>query len=336
MSLLGASERNLKLIREALGVNIAARDDVVRVSGESQAVHAAREVLDRLTEKARRRKNLSRADVLRIIADAGDRPSMESLAGSTNPSPGERALGALWGDRLDVYVNGKPVAARSGNQQAYLDSIRDYDLVFAVGPAGTGKTYLAVAAAVHLLKIGKLRKVVLARPAVEAGEKLGFLPGDMEAKINPYLRPLFDALNDMMDYDTIRRFITSDVIEVAPLAFLRGRTLNDAIIILDEAQNTTRGQMKMFLTRMGQRSKMIVTGDTTQIDLPDPRESGLIDAARRLRRVPGIGFVSLSRADIVRHNLVQRIVDAYGDEQTKQHADLDFMRDDKGPDEAHA
>jgi phosphate starvation-inducible PhoH-like protein len=192
--------------------------------------------------------------------------------------------------------------------------MRTHDMVFGVGPAGTGKTYLAVASAVHLLRADRVRRVILVRPAVEAGEKLGFLPGDLEAKVNPYLRPLFDALGDMMDYATIRRFMESDVVEVVPLAFMRGRTLNHAVIILDEAQNTTRGQMQMFLTRMGEGSKVIVTGDVTQIDLPDPRESGLVDAARRLSRVPGVAFVALDRSDVVRHELVQRIVDAYGEE----------------------
>jgi phosphate starvation-inducible PhoH-like protein len=225
--------------------------------------------------------------------------------------------GPLWDGTIDVYSAGRPIRPRTPNQERYLDAIRIHDLVFGIGPAGTGKTYLAVAAAVHLLRSDRARKVILARPAVEAGERLGFLPGDLEAKVNPYLRPLFDALNDMMDYATIRRFMETDVVQVVPLAFMRGRTLNNAIIILDEAQNTTRGQMQMFLTRMGQGSKMIVTGDVTQIDLPKPAESGLIDAARRLSRVPGIGFVTLDRSDVVRHSLVQKIVDAYGEEGQK-------------------
>jgi phosphate starvation-inducible PhoH-like protein len=191
-------------------------------------------------------------------------------------------------------------------------------MVFAIGPAGTGKTYLAVAAAVHLLKVGRVRKVILVRPAVEAGEKLGFLPGDLQAKVNPYLRPLFDALHDMMDFGTIKKFVLSDVVEVVPLAYMRGRTLNRSVIILDEAQNTTRTQMKMFLTRMGQGSKIIVTGDTTQIDLPDPAQSGLIDAARQLRNVVGIGWVQLDERDIVRHSLVQRVVEAYGTSENQR------------------
>jgi phosphate starvation-inducible PhoH-like protein len=218
-----------------------------------------------------------------------------------------------WGEDLSVYVGGRPVRARTANQKIYLDAIRDHDLVFGLGPAGTGKTYLAVAAAVHMLRTENARKVILVRPAVEAGERLGFLPGDLQQKVNPYLRPLLDALNDMVDFATIKRFMMNDVVEVIPLAYMRGRTLNQSIIILDEAQNTTRGQMQMFLTRMGNGSKMIITGDPSQIDLPDPRESGLLDAARRLARVPGVSFIHMGQEDIVRHPLVQRIVEAYAD-----------------------
>jgi len=275
-------------------------------------VNAARETLDALIEGASHHRPMTQQQVLNAIAEASARASARPALFEDPETEG--ALEAAWDDRLDVYVGGRPLSARTPNQQAYLDALMGNDLVFAIGPAGTGKTYLAVAAAVHLLKRERVRKIVLVRPAVEAGEKLGFLPGDMEAKVNPYLRPLFDALHDMMDFPTIKRFMANDVVEVAPLAFMRGRTLNDAAIILDEAQNTTRAQMKMFLTRMGQRSKLVVTGDTTQIDLEDPRDSGLIDAVRRLRRVRGIGFVTLTGADIVRHGLVQRIVDAYGGE----------------------
>ncbi|MBY0263533.1 MAG: PhoH family protein, partial [Phycisphaerales bacterium] len=239
--------------------------------------------------------------------------------------------GPAWDDHLDVYAAGRPVRAKTVNQQAYLDTIRDNDLVFGIGPAGTGKTYLAVAAAVHLLKRERIKRVILCRPAVEAGEKLGFLPGDLQQKVNPYLRPLLDALGDMMDYTTLKRFMLSDVIEVIPLAYMRGRTLNRSVIILDEAQNTTRGQMQMFLTRMGHGSKMIVTGDTTQIDLPEPAQSGLVDAARRLRRIPGIGFVTLDKQDIVRHRLVQRIVEAYGPGEHERPAPVDLEGGADGP-----
>ncbi len=316
VGLLGAADRNLKMIREALGVNISARDDVVHLSGEPEAVHAARRVFERLGDAAGRDQPLSRREVLGLIADISeDARSLDELA---SPGVPAEADGPDWNGRLTVYAPGRGVSARSLNQQHYLDSIRDHDLVFCTGPAGAGKTYLAVAAAVHLLRLGRVRKVVLTRPAVEAGEKLGFLPGDLQAKVNPYLRPLFDALEDMMDFGTLKRLILNDVVEVAPLAYMRGRTLNNAVIILDEAQNTSRVQMKMFLTRIGERSRAIVVGDPTQTDLPDPRESGLIDAIRRLKRTPGIGFVALDKVDIVRHHLVQRIVEAYGEEDAAQ------------------
>ena len=293
--LLGSAERNLKMIREALGVHVTARDDTIRVSGDHGAVSTARAIIDRIGNASKRGEPLSREQVLEVIASEAGR----------RDGPGREGV------RLSAYSGGRQVAPRSENQRAYIEAIERHDMVFATGPAGTGKTYLAVAAAVHLLRTERVRKVVLVRPAVEAGEKLGFLPGDIEAKVNPYLRPLLDALHDMMEYAQIRRFMESDVVELVPLAFMRGRTLNNAAIILDEAQNTTRGQMQMFLTRMGQGSRVIVTGDTTQIDLPDPRESGLIDALRRLSRVPGIATVGLTRDDVVRHPLVQRVVDAY-------------------------
>ncbi|MDX2131148.1 MAG: PhoH family protein [Planctomycetota bacterium] len=306
---LGPAERTLKLLREALGVNVSARDGRVHVTGDRAPVLVARNVLEELSSSALRGEEMpTRQRVLDLISG-----ETEAIGDGNEP------IGSVdaWDGKLHVYAAGRPVRAQTPNQEAYLDAIRGNDLVFAIGPAGTGKTYLAVAAAVHLLKTGRVKRVILARPAVEAGEKLGFLPGDLRAKVNPYLRPLFDALADMMDYATLRRFMENDVVEVSPLAFMRGRTLNNAVIILDEAQNSTKGQMKMFLTRLGHGSRMIVTGDATQIDLPDPTDSGLIDAARRLARTPGVGFVTFGRADVVRHNLVQRIIDAYGDEDDR-------------------
>jgi phosphate starvation-inducible PhoH-like protein len=311
VALFGPAERNLKMIRESLGVSITARDRVLRVRGDVGSVDAARRVIERLIERAERSAVMTRMEVLNIIAEAGTEAVRSGRRlGEEDYAPEGDDL-VPWTEALDVYAGGRQVSPRSPNQEAYLEAIRTHDLVFTTGPAGTGKTYLAVAAAIHLLKSGRVKKAILARPAVEAGEKLGFLPGDQFAKVNPYLRPLLDALHDMMDYATIKRFMAADVIEIVPLAFMRGRTLNDAVIILDEAQNTTRGQMHMFLTRMGQRSKMIVTGDTTQIDIEDPRESGLIDAIRRLRRTRGVEMVTLDRSDVVRHELVQRIIDAY-------------------------
>ncbi len=313
VTMLGLGDRNLKIIREALGVSVLAREGTVHVTGERESVAAARGVLERLSGAAERSETLSRQQVIDLIGQA--------VAGHTQPRYGRDAdeetvpAGPPWEDHLDVYVGSRRVQAMTANQQVYIDAIRDHDMVFGIGPAGTGKTYLAVAAAVHMLKHQRTQKVILCRPAVEAGERLGFLPGDLQQKVNPYLRPLLDALHDMMDYATVKRFMLSDVMEVIPLAYMRGRTLNNAVIILDEAQNTTRGQMQMFLTRMGHGSKVIVTGDVTQIDLPEPTSSGLIDAARRLRRIRGISFVTLDKQDIVRHRLVQRIVEAYGHEQ---------------------
>lgn len=319
----GSGERNLKLLREALGVAVTNRDGTIQLRGEEPGLGVARRVLEELARRSRAGVSLSREEVLDLIASESGRARRDYAKGRS----------ATWDGRLRVYAAGQPVEPKTDNQRLYLDAIRSNDLTFGFGPAGTGKTYLAVAAAVHMLREGEVSRVILCRPAVEAGEKLGFLPGGLEEKVNPYLRPLLDALHDMMEYRDLRRFLESDVVEVVPLAFMRGRTLNGAIIILDEAQNTTKGQMKMFLTRMGHGSKMIVTGDTTQIDLPDPAESGLIDAVRRLRRVPGIGMVALTGQDVVRHKLVQRIVDAYGsseDHRAYREAVEEALREDPG------
>jgi phosphate starvation-inducible PhoH-like protein len=316
--MLGLGDRNLKIIREGLGVQVAAREGSVRIKGTRESVTAADSVIRRLRDASATHEPLDRPAVLDLVSRAAAgllsaEPASNGAGRASQPAPSPVRRGAFGPDEeLDVYVGGQRVRARTENQQAYLEAIRSHDLVFGIGPAGTGKTYLAVAVAVHLLKRERARKLILVRPAVEAGERLGLLPGDLGAKVIPYLRPLLDALHDMMDFPTIKRFMMNDVIEVVPLAYMRGRTLNGAVIILDEAQNTTRGQMHMFLTRMGHGSKMIVTGDTTQIDLEDPRTSGLIDAARRLRRIQGISFVTLTERDIVRHHLVQRIVEAYG------------------------
>jgi phosphate starvation-inducible protein PhoH and related proteins len=212
---------------------------------------------------------------------------------------------------VDVKQPGRSVRARTPGQEAYIEAIRNHDLVFCIGPAGTGKTYLAVATAIEALKAQQIRKIVLVRPAVEAGESLGYLPGDLLSKINPYLRPLLDALGEMIDYDQVKRYMADDIIEVVPLAYMRGRTLNNAFIIMDEAQNTTVSQMKMFLTRMGVNSKVVVSGDTSQVDLPSHTRSGLTDAIARLKRIHGCAQVILSKEDIVRHRLVEAIVRAY-------------------------
>lgn len=311
-AVVGPAERNLKIIRESLGVTIWSRDLSLRIGGDSSAVGQAVQVIEQLRSHAARRRTMNRQELLNLIAEAGRMPTPEIVREANdglNPDHG-----------LAVYSSSKRIRAITDGQKHYLETLYKHDLTFCIGPAGTGKTFLAVAAAVAALKTGRARKLVLVRPAVEAGEKLGFLPGDMQQKVNPYLRPLLDALHDMMDFEQIQRFMACDVIEIIPLAFMRGRTLNDAVIILDEGQNTTRSQMMMFLTRLGHGSKMIVTGDTTQIDLEDPRESGLIDAVRRLRRFREVGMVTLDKADIVRHSLVQRIVEAYGDEKSTSRA----------------
>lgn len=299
LALFGSADKNLRLIRDTFGIQVIGRDDEIRLLGDREQVGKAAAVLDHLQRALRRQDWLSTDDVGKAIGRASDDVRKRSA------------------DEIDVYAKGGAIKPKTAGQKKYIDAILHHDLTFCVGPAGTGKTYLAVAAAASFLKQGHAKRIVLARPAVEAGERLGFLPGDMQAKVNPYLRPLFDALHDMIDIEQVKRFMVNDVIEVIPLAFMRGRTLNDSIIILDEAQNTTASQMLMFLTRLGHDSKMIVTGDATQIDLPKDVRSGLVDAMEKLSGIRGIGMVELERGDIVRHPLVQNIVDAYeqnGDE----------------------
>ena len=293
LALFGSADRYLRMIRETFGVQIVSREDELRIAGERDQVSKVAAVLDQMQRKLRRQDWLSSEDVGQAIGLA-----MQQMH--------ERSA-----DEIDVYAKGHAIKPKTDGQKLYLEAILKHDLTFCVGPAGTGKTYLAVAAAASMLKHGQAKRIVLARPAVEAGERLGFLPGDLQAKVNPYLRPLFDALHDMMDFEQVKRFMLNDVIEVIPLAFMRGRTLNDSVIILDEAQNTTASQMLMFLTRLGHDSKMIVTGDATQVDLPNGTVSGLDDAVQKLGGIKGIAVVTLGRSDIVRHRLVQSIVNAY-------------------------
>jgi phosphate starvation-inducible protein PhoH and related proteins len=293
LAVFGSRDQYLRQVRDALGVKVLARHGEVRVEGEPERVAQARRVFEELRALYRRKRSITPGEVAEVIETA--------VQGDAVDEPGQVTIRE--GNRL--------VKPRTDGQARYLRSLRDYELVFCIGPAGTGKTYLAVASAVAALRRGQIKKIVLVRPAVEAGEHLGFLPGDLEAKINPYLRPLLDALHDLMEYDQIRRYMGNDLIEIAPLAYMRGRTLNDAVIILDEGQNATVPQMKMFLTRMGQNARIVVTGDITQVDLPPDSVSGLADAVRRLRHVPGVGTVLLDKSDIVRHPLVQAIVNAY-------------------------
>jgi phosphate starvation-inducible PhoH-like protein len=293
LALFGSADRHLRLIRDAFKVQLVNRDDELRLAGEPDAVARAARVLDALQKKLRRQDWLTTQEVEQAMG----------VADGAEPSPST--------ERIETFSKGQAVRAKTPGQSKYLTAVADNDLTICTGPAGTGKTYLAVAAAASLLKRGQAKRLLLARPAVEAGERLGFLPGDLQAKVNPYLRPLFDALNDMMDFEQVKRFMMNDVIEVVPLAFMRGRTLNDSVIILDEAQNTTVSQMLMFLTRLGKGSKMIVSGDVTQVDLPPGTPSGLADALRKLQGIKGIATVELDKADIVRHRLVQNIVEAY-------------------------
>jgi phosphate starvation-inducible PhoH-like protein len=293
VAIFGPRDQHLRRIRSALGVGVSARDDTIQIEGEEPAVLRAAEIFEQLDRLAHDHGAIEPDEVTRLLAAAsGQTPAVR-------PEP------------IEVHRPGRQLTPRSAGQAAYVQAIRDHDVVVCTGPAGTGKTFLAVAMAVSYLRSEQVKKIVLARPAVEAGESLGYLPGDLQAKINPYLRPLMDAIREMMDYDLLKRLTEQDIVEMIPLAYMRGRTLNNAFIILDEAQNTTVSQMKMFLTRLGHGSKMVISGDTTQIDLPADRTSGLVDAMRRLQGVAGCGRVQLGGADIVRHPLVQRIVEAY-------------------------
>jgi phosphate starvation-inducible PhoH-like protein len=295
LSLFGPRDQHLRTIREALGVAITHRDGEIKLRGEEGPVAQAKAALTQLNTRLDEQGAIEVEQVADVLAEVTGK--------RMGPAP----------TPVEVQAARK-VVPRTQGQARYIQSIRDHDITFAVGPAGTGKTYLAVAVAVEALKQAQIRKIVLVRPAVEAGESLGFLPGDLHAKINPYLRPLLDALHEMIDYDAMKRYMEQDVIEVVPLAYMRGRTLNESFIILDEGQNTTIAQMKMFLTRMGLGSKIVISGDTTQIDLPRPSASGLIDALARLRDIEGVSIVQLNKSDIVRHKLVQEIVRAYEDE----------------------
>ncbi len=289
----GVNNSNMTLIRNLFPkLRIAARGSVIKAIGEEGETADFERKIKELEAYAVKYNKLTEDVILDIVK--GDAPK------------------ALKSDGVIIYgINGKPIAGRTPNQQLLVDTFSKNDLTFALGPAGTGKTYVAIALAVRALKNKEVRKIILSRPAVEAGEKLGFLPGDMKDKIDPYLQPLYDALEDMIPAVKLKEYLETNVIQIAPLAFMRGRTLNDAVIVLDEAQNTTTHQIKMFLTRLGMNAKMIVTGDATQIDLPRSVNSGLIQALKILKGVQGIGLVEFGKKDIVRHALVQRIVEAY-------------------------
>jgi phosphate starvation-inducible PhoH-like protein len=298
--LFGSRDQNLRAIREVLGVRLIARGDELHIEGDEFSVNQAERVFQQLRDLLRHQGRLSTEEVrtiLDVVQQGSDRQSIQNLT----PVDG-----------------GRHVRPRTDGQARYVRAMQENDLTFSIGPAGTGKTFLAVGMAVNLLRQGQVKRIVLVRPAVEAGERLGFLPGDIVAKVNPYLRPLFDALNDMMVPEQVKRYMENDIIEIVPLAYMRGRTLNQAVIILDEGQNTTIPQMKMFLTRMGNGSKIIVTGDITQVDLPRQMRSGLIDAVHRLRDLDQIAIIYLNESDIVRHPLVQKIVRAYEEDKARK------------------
>lgn len=297
----GVNNANMQMIKALFPkLRIVARGDVIKVMGDEEEMCAFEEAILALEKHCARYNSLNEEAILDIIK--GNKPQIEKT-----------------GDVIVYSVTGKPITPRSTNQLKLVKEFDKNDMIFAIGPAGSGKTYTAIALAVRALKNKEIKKITLSRPAVEAGEKLGFLPGDMKDKIDPYLQPLYDALQDMIPAAKLKEYMELNIIQIAPLAFMRGRTLNDAIVILDEAQNTTTQQIKMFLTRMGMNTKMIVTGDMTQIDLPSSQTSGLVQAIKILKGVKGISFIELNKKDIVRHKLVTRIVEAYEkfEEKTK-------------------
>ncbi|PYZ98685.1 phosphate starvation-inducible protein PhoH [Alteribacter lacisalsi] len=296
-ALFGPNDRHLTRLEEKLNVTILTRGEQVTVVGNEDTVGLVQNVLYTLLQLIRKGTSLQERDVV-YAAQMAEKGQLEQLLD-------------LFDEKITVNAKGKPILAKTIGQRHYVSSIRKRDIVFGIGPAGTGKTYLAVVMAVHALKEGHVKRIVLTRPAVEAGENLGFLPGDLKEKVDPYLRPLYDGLHDVLGMEQTERMLERGTIEIAPLAYMRGRTLDDSFVILDEAQNTTREQIKMFLTRLGFGSKMVITGDLTQIDLPRGKQSGLKAATGILSGVSGIDFHYLEASDVVRHTLVQKIIDAY-------------------------
>lgn len=305
LAVFGSCDENIRLLEQALGVTVVCRGTELKVSGPEEAVQKARRAVDAMLSLREGGTPLEEQAVRYCIslADAGEEEKVQELAGGC----------------IAITAKGRPVRPKTLGQKQYVEAILKNAVTFGVGPAGTGKTYLAVAMAVKAFKARQVSRIILTRPAVEAGEKLGFLPGDLQNKVDPYLRPLYDALFDMLGAETYQKLLEKQLIEVAPLAYMRGRTLDDAFIILDEAQNTSPEQMKMFLTRMGTGSKVVVTGDVTQIDLPDKARSGLVDALQVLKNVQGIAMMFFSEKDVVRHRLVQEIIRAYDKAQAARH-----------------
>ena len=313
-SLFGPRDENLRVLEDGLNVTIDLKSDSVEIEGASQDVRRAEQVFsdfDHLQTSGHQFNNGDLSSMLKVLA-TDQNATLRGLAEAGR----QRSFGK------------RTVQPKSVNQRRYLDAIENNDMIFGIGPAGTGKTYLAVAMAISALIAKKVNRIILARPAVEAGERLGFLPGTLQEKVDPYLRPLYDALYDMLEPEKVDRYLEKNIIEIAPIAFMRGRTLNDAFIIMDEAQNTTSEQMKMFVTRMGFNSKAVITGDITQIDLPNSKRSGLVEAIDILHRVNGIAFVHFDETDVVRHHLVQRIIRAY--DEHKAHVEEQFSLYDNG------
>ena len=305
ISVFGSFDENIRLIEHELGVTVVSRDSMLKVSGEdAESVMLATHTIENLMSLAARGEVINEQNVRYVLqlVRAGKESQVQQLAG----------------DVICITAKGKPIKAKTMGQKRYVEAIKDNVITLGIGPAGTGKTYLAVAAAVAAFRAKEVNRIILTRPAVEAGERLGFLPGDLQSKVDPYLRPLYDALFDMLGAETYNKYLERGNIEVAPLAYMRGRTLDDSFIILDEAQNTSREQMKMFLTRLGFGSKIVITGDITQIDLPADKVSGLREAMRVLKGVDDIAIMKLNESDVVRHALVQKIIKAYEEDDTKQ------------------
>jgi len=309
--LFGTLDENLRLLESTLEVTTRLEDDRLTIEGQAEGVERAAQIVDEYNQLSRKGRALTGSEVKSMIRVATEEPQLAPRALFEHGRP--RAFGK------------KNVMPKSANQRRYMESIERHDLVFAVGPGGTGKTYLAVAMAVSALLTKQVNRIILSRPAVEAGERLGFLPGTLQQKIDPYMRPLYDALYDMLDADKLERFLDKGIIEVAPLAFMRGRTLNDSFVILDEAQNTGPEQMKMFLTRLGYSSKAVITGDITQVDLPENKTSGLIEVQGILKGIEGIEFVYFSDRDVVRHPLVQEIIKAYERAEERRNRQKDSL-----------
>ncbi|MBW8056538.1 MAG: PhoH family protein [candidate division NC10 bacterium] len=319
-ALFGRNDEHIRMVEDGLRVRLVVRDGLLTISGAEEQVGIAEKVIGELTTLLQGGRTIGSHDVklaLRHIVQEGD-----------------ETFRKIQDEVIEVSPKKRPVRPKSLGQLRYIDVIRTHDIVFGIGPAGTGKTYLAMAMAVSAHLKRQVSRIILTRPAVEAGERLGFLPGTLYEKIHPYLRPLYDALYDMLETERANRLIEMGVIEIAPLAFMRGRTLNDAFIILDEAQNTTSEQMKMFLTRLGFNSKAVITGDITQVDLPPGKISGLIEVRSVLRDVKGIDFIYLGQADVVRHELVQQVIRAYEEHQTSLPASEDPKRHEEGPETA--